>query len=214
MLRGLLEVEFDLETGVAGRGLEGAEGGVAAHALHEDADEVEADAGAAGVGAFGEEGAGGGDGGGWGVAVVADGEDDLAGVLAGGQFDAEGVAGGVPGAVIEEIAEDDLDCGGVGEHVGIVDGAAGLDGALEGWFPVAEDVVDGLGEVEGLGEDVSRRVVSSRRRSSRVRTWGSWWSRSARDSAWRRMLARGVRSSWVTEAKKAWRERARRMSRQ
>lgn len=148
-------MEFDLESGVAVGWLEGAEGGVAAHALHEDADEVEADAGAAGVGAFGEEGAWGWDGGGGGLAVVADGEDDLAGVLAGGQFDAEGVAGGVPGAVIEEVAEDDLDRGGVGEHVGVVDGAAGLDGALEGWFPVAEDVVDGLGEVEGLGEDGS-----------------------------------------------------------
>ena len=150
-------MEVDLEAGTFFGGGKLLKGRMAAHALHEDAYQVQSHACAAGFRAFFEERAGRRRCGlGW-VAVIANAQDNIwvVAVRMAGNLDAERVAFGVPDAVVEQVAQDDLESGRIGEDAGVLDGCAGFDGALEGRAPVSESLGDGFGEIEGLGKNAA-----------------------------------------------------------
>jgi len=123
MLRGCLEVEVDLEAGIGFAGRKLVEGRMAAHALHQDADQVEAYAGATGFRTLFEERAGCGGHGGRASAMIAHAEDDVLGVgmCVAGELNSQGIAFGVPDAIVEQVAQDDLECGRIRENLGVLD---------------------------------------------------------------------------------------------
>lgn len=146
-------MQIHLEPRVVVRALKMLERGAAAHALHENANEVEADACAAGFGAFFEERSGRREDRLGRATVIAHAEDDFAGSIPATDVDAERIALGVPDAVVEQVTEDDLERGRVGENPGFADGALRVDLTLERRAPRSQDLADGLGEIERLGQD-------------------------------------------------------------